>query len=202
MLSIAPNSRICAAATAWPGCDGRPGQFTRSTAGCAARNAASLRAFAQCIAMRAPSERQPRRVSQALNGASTAPVTCSRCATFCAKASARANTSAPPNTSLCPPKYLVVECMTMSAPNASGRCSNGVANVLSTTASPPAAWASSDSAAMSLIFSSGLDGVSIHSIASGAAQAARTASRSAMSPVSTAMPRSGRNSPNNMRRPL
>ena len=43
-----------------PGCEGRPGQFTRSTAGCEARTGDLARALAQCIAMRAPSERQPR----------------------------------------------------------------------------------------------------------------------------------------------
>ena len=40
---------------------------------------------------------------------------------------------APPTTSEWPPRYLVVECTTTSAPSASGCCRYGVANVLSTT---------------------------------------------------------------------
>lgn len=90
----------------------------------------------------------------------------------------------------------------MSAPSASGRCSSGVAKVLSATTSAPAAWPISANAAMSQTFSSGFDGVSIHSTASGVAQAARTASRSAMSTVSITSPRCGRNSLKSMRRPL
>ena len=38
----------------------------------------------------------------------------------------------PPTTSLCPPRYFVVECVTMSAPNLRGCCQTGVRNVLST----------------------------------------------------------------------
>ena len=37
--------------------------------------------------------------------------------------------------------YLVAECMTMSAPNSSGRVRTGVAKVLSTASSMPPAWA-------------------------------------------------------------
>ena len=48
----------------------------------------------------------------------------------------------------------------MSAPSASGCCRYGLANVLSTTTSAPAACARSAIAAMSTILSSGLDGVS------------------------------------------
>ena len=49
----------------------------------------------------------------------------------------------------------------MSAPRASGVCRNGVANVLSTTSSAPAAFAAAATAAMSTMLSSGLVGVSI-----------------------------------------
>ena len=41
--------------------------------------------------------------------------------------------STPAVRSLCPPRYFVAECMTMSAPSASGFCKTGVAKVLSTT---------------------------------------------------------------------
>ena len=59
--------------------------------------------------------------------------------------------------------YLVAECITMSAPSSSGRVSTGVANVLSTASSTPCRWAHSAQAAMSVIDSSGLPGLSIHS---------------------------------------
>ena len=56
--------------------------------------------------------------------------------------------------------YLVVLCTTTSAPSSSGRCRYGEANVLSVTSSAPCAWATSPSARMSMIDSSGLVGVS------------------------------------------
>ena len=96
----------------------------------------------------------------------------------------------------------MVECITMSAPSASGRCSSGVAKVLSTTTIAPDARPIPARLAMSLIFINGFDGVSIHSIDTGVAHAARTASRSPMSTTLATMPRSGRYSWNNMRRPL
>ena len=76
----------------------------------------------------------------------------------------RAATTAPPTTSLCPPQYLVVECMTTSAPSASGCCRYGDAKVLSTARMAPASCATSASAAMSAMPSSGLVGVSTHTI--------------------------------------
>ena len=60
-----------------------------------------------------------------------------------------------------PLRYLVAECMTMSAPSSSGRCSIGEAKVLSTATSRPCFFAMAAIAAMSTIFSSGLVGVSI-----------------------------------------
>ena len=42
-------------------------------------------------------------------------------------------TAAPRSTSLCPERYFVTECTTTSAPSSSGRCTSGVAKVLSTT---------------------------------------------------------------------
>ena len=75
--------------------------------------------------------------------------------------------------------YFVVECTTTSAPSASGCCRYGDAKVLSTTSSAPASWATSASAAMSAMPSSGFVGVSTHTtfVAPGRI-AARTASTS------------------------
>ena len=84
----------------------------------------------------------------------------------------RATTTAPPTTSECPPRYLVVECTTASAPSSSGRWTTGVANVLSTATSAPCLR--STTAAMSTTFSSGLVGVSTQiSRVSGAHRRAR-----------------------------
>src|SRR5215469_2628884 len=96
----------------------------------------------------------------------------------CSPSSASRRMSAPPTTSLCPPRYFVVECTTTSAPSASGCCRYGEANVLSTTSSAPASWAMSASAAMSAMPSSGLVGVSHHTTRVVGRSAARTASRS------------------------
>ena len=71
--------------------------------------------------------------------------------------------TAPPSASLWPLMYFVVECTTMSAPRAIGCCSTGVAKVLSTTVRIPARRAMALQAAMSVIFSSGFDGVSSQS---------------------------------------
>ena len=67
----------------------------------------------------------------------------------------------PPTTSEWPPMYFVVEWRTMSAPRSSGFWRNGVANVLSTTSSAPAASAAAATAGMSTRFRSGFVGVSI-----------------------------------------
>ena len=58
----------------------------------------------------------------------------------------------------------------MSAPSASGCCRYGVANVLSTTTSAPCSWATAATASMSMHVSSGLVGVSSHTIAVSAGQ--------------------------------
>ena len=84
--------------------------------------------------------------------------------------------------------YFVTLCTTTSAPRASGRCSAGEANVLSTTTRTPAAWASADTAAMSTIFSSGLEGVSIQTKRVRGRSAAANASRSVRSHVVTSSP--------------
>ena len=59
-----------------------------------------------------------------------------------------------------PLRYLVAECMTMSAPCSIGRVSTGDATVESTASSAPARWAMSAAAAMSVMPQVGLAGVS------------------------------------------
>ena len=75
--------------------------------------------------------------------------------------SLRAVVRLPAITSLCPLRYLVAECMTRSAPSAKGRVRTGVAVVLSTASTAPAAWAISAAPSMSVTDHSGLAGVSI-----------------------------------------
>ena len=70
--------------------------------------------------------------------------------------------TAPPTTSLCPFRYLVVECITRSAPSDSGCCHIGERKVLSTTTKAPTACAASAIARISTTRSKGLLGVSIH----------------------------------------
>ena len=72
----------------------------------------------------------------------------------------------------------------MSAPSGIGCWRYGVANVLSTTSSAPREWAMSAIASMSKQVSSGLVGVSIHTIPVSSGQSAASASRS---PRSTAL---------------
>ena len=81
---------------------------------------------------------------------------------FCQYSSSRAPTRAPAMMSEWPLRYLVAECMTMSAPNSIGRVSTGVPTVESTPSSAPARWAMSAAAAMSVTHQVGLAGVSIH----------------------------------------
>ncbi len=78
----------------------------------------------------------------------------------------------PPTTSEWPPRYLVAECTTTSAPCSKGRWSAGVAKVLSTTRIAPWAWATSAIAVMSRQVSSGLVGVSSHTIVASSGQLA------------------------------
>ena len=71
--------------------------------------------------------------------------------------------NAPAITRPCPSKNFVPECITMSAPKVSGRCSAGVAKQLSTANNAPARCAKSASAAMSHTSVSGFVGVSANS---------------------------------------
>ena len=103
------------------------------------------------------------------------------CRLIVAPTSPAAAMTAPPVMSECPLRYLVVEWITRSAPSAMGCCRYGEAKVLSTTSSAPARCARSATAAISVTFSSGFDGVSVHTSAVSGRIAAATASRSPMS---------------------
>ena len=63
----------------------------------------------------------PRSTSQASKGPAIAPIAFWWNAS-CSPSSAVAATSAPPTTSECPPRYLVAEWTTTSAPSAMGDC--------------------------------------------------------------------------------
>ena len=119
----------------------------------------SRRAFSQCWRIRTASVFSPRRTSHESNGPGTAP------SDFCRKYSRSASAGSfvatkPPTTSEWPPRYFVVECTTRSAPSESGCWRYGVANVLSTASSAPAACAASAARRMSTTLRSGFDGVS------------------------------------------
>ena len=76
--------------------------------------------------------------------------------------SRRAVASAPAMTSEWPLRYFVAECMTISAPSASGRVSSGVATVESTASSAPARMRDRRGGGDVGDRHSGLAGVSIH----------------------------------------
>ena len=90
-------------------------------------------------------------------------------------------TTTPPVTSPCPPRYLVEEWTARSAPSSRQRCRTGVAQVLSQTQASPRSWASCATWAMSVILSSGLDGVSTRMSLVAGVIASLTASMSVMS---------------------
>ena len=108
-----------------------------------------MRPFASCAFMRIPSVFVPRRQSQASNGPGTAPAALRMNWRRVASSSLEV-TAMPPIMSLCPLRYLVLECQTMSAPVSSGRWKIGVAKVLSTIVSAPARLAMSAAAARSV----------------------------------------------------
>ncbi len=86
--------------------------------------------------------------------------------------------TAPPSTSLWPPRNFVELWMTRSAPSSSGRCSTGLAKVLSTATIAPAPCTSSLTASRSTMRSSGLVGDSSHTNRVRSVIAAAIASRS------------------------
>src|SRR5205814_2123464 len=77
------------------------------------------------------SVRIPRSTSQQSNGDGMAPPETWRARTRSKSSSRAFVTTAPPITSACPPRYLVVACKTRSAPSLSGDWRTGVAVVLS-----------------------------------------------------------------------
>jgi len=129
-----------------------------------------------------------RRIIQQSKGEGTAPAWCWYSRRRSSTAPASRTATAPPVTSLWPARNLVVECITRSAPSASGCCSTGVAKVLSQASSAPRARASSAAPAMSAMRSRGLEGVSIHSMRVAGVQASLSASRSQVSARVTPTP--------------
>ena len=120
-------------------------------------------ALAWARSRRTASVRTPRNASQASSGPGTAPCSERRRARASARSASRA-TTAPRITSECPDSSFVTLCTTTSTPRSSGRCSRGVAKVLSAaTSGTPASWAPSARPSMSAMRSRGLVGDSIHS---------------------------------------
>ena len=177
MVTIAPKPRCCLRASAWPGCDARPGYSTRCTPLRPSSQDASAFALASCKAILACRVRRPRSVRKLSKAAPVTPVALAHQAS-CWWSSADAATTAPPMTSLWPLRYLVVEWTTMSAPSASGCCSTGDRKVLSTATFAPALRASATVAATSVIRSNGLLGDSIQTSAAGRSSAAASAAAS------------------------
>ena len=127
----------------------------------------------------------PRRTSHAESGERVAPSSSALVRTSDMSDSGPAAT--PASTSECPFRYLVAECMTMSAPHSSGRQFTGVATVLSTRTRAPAACATSQIAGRSATARFGFESVSTTTSA-----APETTRRSpSMSPTSKCAP-SGR----------
>src|SRR5207245_8889458 len=94
---------------------------------------ATRRAFAQGARTRYGGVRIPRRTSQQSNGDGTAPPEAWTARIRSNGASRVLDTTAPPSTSPCPPRYFVVAWRTRSAPSLNGDWSTGVAVVLSQT---------------------------------------------------------------------
>ena len=148
---------------------------------------ATTRALRQCRSMRTASVLMPRSTRKQSKGPGTAP------AAFWTKASASARAGSstatkPPRTSEWPPRYLVVEWTTASAPSSRGRWRNGVANVLSTTHHAFRWWAKVATAAMSAMASIGLVGVSTHTRRVSSRHARSSAPGSARSAAVNASP--------------
>jgi hypothetical protein len=99
-------------------------------------NSTTAAVFSSCARIRACNVRTPRRHRKLSNGAPVTPITFAHQPKRSASSAVEAMT-APPTTSLCPFKYLVVECITTSAPRESGCCHTGDRNVLSATTKAP-----------------------------------------------------------------
>ena len=147
-----------AARSRGPGATASPGS-ARGAAPRGPRNGAPARGRSGTGARRAGAAvRSPRRARNAACGSRQPPRTfiVARAASM----RARDPTSAPPMRSLWPASALVRLCITRSAPSASGRCSSGVAKVLSTTTTRPRACAAAHTASRSTTSSVGLVGLS------------------------------------------
>ena len=126
--------------------------------------------------------------SQLSCGPSTAPMELCRNAT-CSDSALTRVTTRPASTSLCPPRYLEALCTTMSAPCSMGRWKNGVISVLSTMEISSRARAQRQTFSMSVIFISGLVGVSSNTaFVTPGRNAASSASRSLVSTYVAEMP--------------
>src|SRR5215207_1034645 len=163
----------------------KPGQRTSSTPAAVRRKSLTARPFSVWRATRSARVRSPRWTRKQSSGPGTAPTEFwTKRIRSCSSASRAI--AAPPTTSEWPPRYLVVEWTTAVAPSSSGRWTIGVAKVLSTTTvAPPAA---STTAEMSITLSSGLVGVSTHTMRVSGRIAARTASTSRSSTRSYSSP--------------
>ncbi|CNV97272.1 Uncharacterised protein [Mycobacterium tuberculosis] len=89
----------------------------------------------------------------------------------------------------CPPRYLVAECTTMSAPWANGWIRYGVAMVLSTINGTPLRWATSETAGVSSRSICGLEMVSAkNALVLGRTAACQVSRSSGSSTKLTSMP--------------
>jgi hypothetical protein len=152
---------------------------------------ASSSADAVIRSTRIRSVSSPFSTTHAVNGLIVGPVCCSSgfSSTRCTR---RGPSTAPPSVRPCPSMCFVVEYTTTSAPRSSGRCSTGVAKMLSTMTRAPAACASSLTAATSTSSCIGFDGVSKNTTFAGVASAASHCARSWPSTRSVVTPQRGR----------
>ena len=138
-----------------------PDSAPRATAGWRSRARATASAVALCAAMRQARVRIPRSTSQELNGEATGPRTWRAWSTRLVELAARGRRPAPRPARRCGRRGT----WSWSAgrrrrPMASGRCSAGVAKVLSTIVCAPRSRAMAIAPARSTTLSSGFDGVS------------------------------------------
>ena len=151
-----------------PGVRRQAWEVDLATCGCCASQVRELERIARMHREARVQRAQPPQRQEAIEGRAGEPQTVGPPAELLVQLRRPAIT-APPTTSLWPLMYLVVECTTRSAPSLSGCCQAGDRKVLSTTTSAPAALPSIATAAISVSRSSGLLGVSTHSIAAGLA---------------------------------
>ncbi len=138
-----PKSRICRAATSWPGCAGEAG-VEHALDGRVPVEELGDRARVLAVALHPQRERlEAAQHEPAVERARARRRATSAGSAAARRAPGRSCATKPPITSEWPPRYFVVEWTTRSAPSSSGCCRYGVAKVLSTTTSAPAACAAS-----------------------------------------------------------